>query len=47
MTQEIEGKVIRITGGSTGIGAETARLLAPGGARVATAEGSLSRRRQR
>ena len=37
MTQGIEHKVVLITGGSTGIGAETARLLASRGARVAVA----------
>ena len=37
MTQGIEGKVVLITGGSTGIGAETARLLASRGASVAVA----------
>ena len=37
MTQGIKGKVILITGGSTGIGAETARMLAARGATVAIA----------
>jgi NADP-dependent 3-hydroxy acid dehydrogenase YdfG len=35
MTEGIEGKVVLITGGGTGLGAETARLLAARGARVA------------
>jgi NADP-dependent 3-hydroxy acid dehydrogenase YdfG len=37
MSQGIEGKVVLITGGSTGIGAEVARLLAARGAKVAVA----------
>ncbi|NWD25733.1 SDR family oxidoreductase [Pseudomonas yamanorum] len=37
MSQGIEGKVVLITGGSTGIGAEVARLLASRGAKVAVA----------
>ena len=35
MTQGIESKVVLITGGSTGLGAETARHLASRGARIA------------
>ena len=37
MTQGIESKVVLITGGSTGLGAETARHLASRGARIAIA----------
>ncbi|GAB7529245.1 SDR family oxidoreductase [Pseudomonas sp. 3A(2025)] len=37
MSNGIEGKVVLITGGSTGIGAEVARLLAARGAKVAVA----------
>ncbi|MDH4848004.1 SDR family oxidoreductase [Pseudomonas sp. BN605] len=37
MNNGIENKVILITGGSTGLGAETARLLAQRGAKVAVA----------
>lgn len=37
MSEGIEGKVVLITGGSTGLGAETARLLAGRGAKVAVA----------
>lgn len=37
MSEGIEGKVVFITGGSTGLGAETARLLAERGAKVALA----------
>jgi NADP-dependent 3-hydroxy acid dehydrogenase YdfG len=37
ITQAVDGKVIPIAGGSTGIGAETARLLAARGATVAIA----------
>ena len=43
MNKGIEGKVVLITGGSTGIGAEVARLLAAQGATVAIA----ARRKQR
>ena len=34
MSKGIEGKVVLITGGSTGIGAEVARLLAARGANL-------------
>jgi NADP-dependent 3-hydroxy acid dehydrogenase YdfG len=37
MSKNIEGKIVLITGGSTGIGAEVARLLASRGARIAVA----------
>lgn len=37
MSNEIAGKIVLITGGSTGLGAETARLLAARGAVVAVA----------
>jgi len=37
MSEGIQGKVVLITGGGTGLGAETARLLAAQGAQVAVA----------
>jgi|APAra7269096819_1048525.scaffolds.fasta_scaffold02998_4 NADP-dependent 3-hydroxy acid dehydrogenase YdfG len=37
MTTNIEGKVVLITGGGTGLGAETARMLALRGAKIAIA----------
>lgn len=37
MTDGIQGKIVLITGGSTGLGAETARYLASRGARIAVA----------
>ena len=37
MNEGIEGKIVLITGGSTGLGAETARLLAARGAKIAVA----------
>jgi len=37
MSEGIEGKVVLITGGGMGIGAETARLLASKGAHIAVA----------
>ncbi len=37
MTTNIEGKVVLITGGGTGLGAETARMLASRGAKIAIA----------
>ena len=37
MSEAIEGKVVLITGGGTGLGAETARRLASKGAIVAIA----------
>ncbi|WP_144147239.1 SDR family NAD(P)-dependent oxidoreductase [Paraburkholderia sp. BCC1884] len=37
MSAGIEGKVVLITGGSTGIDAQVARLLASNGAKVAVA----------
>jgi len=43
MTQGIEGKIVLITGASAGIGAETARLLAERGGKVALA----ARRREK
>jgi NADP-dependent 3-hydroxy acid dehydrogenase YdfG len=43
MTQDIEGKVVVITGGSSGLGEATARHLAEKGATVAIA----ARRRDR
>ncbi|MBY5313509.1 SDR family NAD(P)-dependent oxidoreductase [Rhizobium leguminosarum] len=37
MTTNIEGKVVLITGGGTGLGAETAQMLASKGAKIAVA----------
>ncbi|MBZ9653651.1 SDR family oxidoreductase [Phyllobacterium lublinensis] len=37
MTSNIEGKVVLITGGGTGLGAETAQMLASKGAKIAIA----------
>ena len=37
MSEGIQGKVVLITGGGTGLGAETARLFASKGAHVAVA----------
>src|SRR5271156_5972698 len=44
MTAGIEGKVVAITGASSGIGAATAELLAGQGARVVLGAGRLERR---
>lgn len=43
MTQGIEGKVVIITGASSGLGAATARLLSEGGARLVLAARRIDR----
>ncbi len=43
MTTNIDGKVVLITGGGTGLGAETAGMLASKGAKVAIAARRLNK----